>query len=317
MAFDGKYSDGPPMIQAGFGIQTPYALVLPPGGRIAAFVRSTGQQNLDDPVIANDLVPTLAQGLARCRAGMNDTVVCLPGHSESVTDSTMLANMVAGTRVIGVGRGGNAPVFRWTNTAGSWLVDDADCVFQGLRLRMEGANGVVKAINVTAADCGIYGCDVETSSGAALKAAIGIEVGAGAHRFELCNNRFRSSTDIVTDPVKVVAAVNNVHITDNVMCCAATAGTGIIHATAAVVDIMILRNYLCAIGAASVAAIGVDNVAATGQIAYNTISVLNTGAHVSATTGIFMGANVLIRCGQNFSANDPRVSGLLMPSVDT
>lgn len=158
------------------GLQTPFGIVLPPAQQVL-YVRSTGPQSGDSPDLVARLLPTLAQALAYCRAGLGDTVVCLPGHSESVTDATMLTNLVAGTKVIGLGRGGNMPVFRWTATGSQWAVAVADVVFANLRLRLEGANGVVKAIAVTAADVQFVGCDFEVSSGAANLATIALEIG--------------------------------------------------------------------------------------------------------------------------------------------
>src|SRR6478735_310820 len=115
MAYGAPFSPDLPQVSSGAGMKTPFGItLLPPGSRIAAYVRSTGAQAGDDPFTNANLVTTLAAGVARARAGLGDTVVVMPGHNESVTDATMLTGLVAGTRIVGFGRGGNMPVFRWT-----------------------------------------------------------------------------------------------------------------------------------------------------------------------------------------------------------
>jgi hypothetical protein len=307
------------MVAAGAGMKTPFGLaLLPPGSRIAAYVRSTGVQIGDDPFLNSNLVSTLAAGVARARAGLGDTVVVLPGHTESVTDATMLSGLVAGTRIMGFGRGSNMPVFRWTATAAQWALSVADVTIQGLRLRLEGANGVVKAINVTGADCGIYGCDIEVSSGAANLATIALEVGVGATRFELVGNLLRGvAAGVATDGVKVVSTNQGIRIEDNEMAFATTTTNGLVHFTTAALDTRVARNLMLNSTAVSVACIVYDNVAVTGVCADNRIAVLSTGAHTANVTGITTGASTLVRFFENYSSNDLRTSGLLVPAADT
>lgn len=303
-----------PFIQSGYGIVTPFGIQLPPGGRVAAYVRSTGIADYDDPTIAQNLVTTLSSALQRVRTGKGDTVFILPGHSESVTDATMLTNLLPGTKIIGVGRGSNMPVFRWTATAAQWALNQADVIISGLRLRLEGANGVVKAILITAADCVITNCDIEVASGAALKATIAIELGAGSSRTEIVGNIFRgTATHNVTDGVKIVSAVDQVRISDNEMVFSATAANGLIHFTAAATNTKVLRNYLYNTHTASSACLVYDAVAADGIAAENYYGVLNNGA--AASQGATFGAGSLIKCFQSFCSDEPQKSGALAPAV--
>lgn len=315
MAYGSPFTPDLPYVAAGAGLKTNFGIaLLPPGSRVAAYVRSTGQQSGDDPYILTNLVTTLSAGLARARSGLGDTVVVLPGHSESVADATMLTNLVAGTRIVGFGRGGNMPVFRWTATTSQWAVSVADVTIQGLRLRMEGANGVVKALVVTAADFGLYGCDIEVASGASNKATIAIELGAGSTRADVSGNIFRgTATHNVTDGVKVVSAVDSVRICDNEMEFSATAANGLVHVTAAATSIKILRNIMDNQHTASSACIAVDSVAATGTIADNYTGVLNDGT--AASQGVVLAGTATIKCFQNFCSDEARKSGALAPAA--
>jgi len=316
MAYGAPFIPDLPYMAAGAGVKTNYGItLLPPGSRVAAYVRSTGQQSGDDPFILTNLVTTLAAGLARVRAGFGDTVVVLPGHSESVADATTFSGaLLAGTRILGFGRGGNMPVFRWTATTSQWSVAVADVVIQGLRLRLEGANGVVKAIVVTGADFGLYGCDIEVASGASNKATIALELGSGATRADVSGNIWRgTATHNVTDGLKVVAAIDQARICDNEMEFSATAANGLVHVTAAATSIKILRNVMDNTHTASSACIAVDSVAATGTIADNYAGVLNDGT--AASQGIVLAGTATIKCFQNFCSDEPRKSGALAPAV--
>lgn len=314
MAFTGLQPDVPQV--GSVAHRTPYGMVvLPPGARIAAYVRSSGGVSGDDSFISANLVTTLAAALARVRAGRGDTVVCLPGHSESVANATMLANLVAGARIVGVGVGSNMPVFRWTATASQWVLDDADVQISGLRLRLEGANGVVKAIAATAADCAITDCDIELASGAALKATIGIEIGAGAHRFLFGRNRVRgTATHNVTDGVLVAGVANDVEIVDNKMIASATAGNGLIRVTAAALGLYIARNSIANTMTNSTSGITFGAAASSGIVERNHVAILAASTSGDGSAGVIIGATTLCSFFENY-VSDGRNSGLLCPTV--
>lgn len=297
------------------GVDLGGLMVLPTGGN-RVYLRSTGPADYDPPSLTGLIVPTLAKALLQCRANKADTVIVLPGHSESVADATMLDNLRAGTRILGFGRGSNMPVFRWTATASQWILNDADVLIKGLRLRLEGANGVVKAIAITGADCRIEGCDIELASGATAKATIGIEVGTAGHRFEIIGNRLRgTATHNVTDGILVAAAVTDGVIADNLGIASATAANGLVRVSAAATSLAILRNTLYNTHTSSTACIAVGNVAADGVIAYNNCGTLNDG--VVTDQGIVQGAASLMKAFQNFSCDEPKKSGTLTPAAGT
>lgn len=307
---------GLPAATIGAGVRTPIGTLLPPGANIAAYVRSSGGQvSGEDPELATSgrVVKTLAAALPYCRAGRGDYIIVLPGHTENVTSATALGGLVAGTRIIGVGNGSMMPTFTWTATAAQWAVNVADVVISGLKLDLGGANGVTKAINVTGAGVQIVANELVTSSGAALKAAIAVEVGTGAARFTFANNLVDGSTDAATDVLLVAAAVDRVRITDNEMSAAATAANGLIRVSAAATNLRILRNHIANTVASSTACIAIGNVAATGIIADNYLSTLNNGT--ANAQGITVGAAGLVRCFQNFSSDEAARSGTLAPAV--
>lgn len=299
------------------GIRTLYGVVLPPGGRVAAYVRSTGPQSLDDQGITSRLVPTLAQGLAECRSGLGDYVVVLPGHSESGVGTTMLSGLVSGTRIIGVGQGALMPTFRWTATTDNWALAANNVYIYGLRLRMEGANGVVQGITWTGADCIMEGCDIELSSGAANLATVGINLSnASASRSWIQNNVFRGVVaGAVTDGVLVSAAVDQAVILGNKMMFAGTTTNGNIRVSGAATDILISANQCHNQTAASTTCIAIADVASTGIVSDNYCSVENNGTAASQGV-VFAGVTTTkIRAFQNFCSDEPGKSGALAPAV--
>jgi len=310
-----------PYMQLGAGIKLPWATILPPTANVAAFVRSTGAADLDMKPLGDMLVTTLDAGLRRVRAGKGDTIYVLPGHTENVTDATMFDNVVAGTRIIGMGSPlqSDAPVFRWTATGSQWTLDQADILIQGLKLRLEGANGVVKAIYITAAGCSLIGNDIEMASGAALKATIGIEVGSAALSTTISGNEFRgTATHNSADGIKVVGATvpSRLKICNNHMSFSATAANGLVHITVAALDMLIRGNEMSNTHTASTACIAIDNVACSGNISYNNMATLNDGT-VTDQGLVMAGANSLIKCFENYSCDEKNKSGVLTPAAAT
>lgn len=304
-----------PMFAAGFGVQTPYGILLPPGGRVAGYVRSGGAQGLDDPVVAQNLNTTLNAALAKCRSGLGDTVFVLPDHAENISAADQMSNLKAGTRIIGLGNGGLMPSFRWTGTAATFLLDVAGVVLQGLRLRMEGANGVVAPITASAADCAIMGCDIEVASGASALATTALTIAAGADRFKFFGNKVRGTINAVTDVISVTGAVGDLEIVGNDMYAATAAtGKGLIRVSAAALRMNIAYNDIINAIASSENGIVFGNVACTGKCHHNTIGVL-TGT--PATGGITFGGAALVHCFENYTTDTVNTSGLLSPAVVT
>lgn len=311
---NGALGSALPAHAAGGGIQTPYAVLIPPGGRVAAYVRSGGAQSNDDPFITANLVQTLNAGLARCRSGLNDTVVMLPGHAENVSSSTALSSLVAGTNIVGVGYGSAMPTFTWTAASAQWALSKADVRISGVHLKFTGTNNITKAVNVTGADNVISDSVITMSAGASNDAVIGVEVGTGADRFRLLGTEVRGTT-AVTDGIKVVAAVDRAEIGNCRMAFAATEVNGLIHVTAAATNIWFHHLSLDNIVTSSTACIVIDDVAATGLFEHNSYSTLNDGT-VTAQ-GVIFGTGALIRSVQCFCIDEPKKSGTLTPTAGT
>lgn len=311
------FNSGIPDLQAvsvGGGIRTLFGMYLPPGGRIAAYVHHSGYVDGMAPEISQLLVTTVNAGLGRCRSGKGDLVVCLPGHSENLSAADSLSDLVAGTRIVGLGNGSIMPVLRWTATTSTLLLNVADVVLSGLHLKMEG-DVVVAAITASAASCSIEDCDIEIASGASNKVTTGITLTTGADRFSFKRNRVRGTATHNCTNFLVVGALADVEIAHNRMLASATAANGLVHVTGIATSLDIHDNVILNTHTSSTSGITVDDVAATGVITQNMCATLNDGT-VTAQ-GIILGASALVRCFQNFSCDEPIKSGTLTPAAGT
>jgi hypothetical protein len=303
------------------GIRTQYGIILPPGARVAAYVRSTGAQSGDDAFLVSNLSTTLAAGLAKVRPNLGDYVIVLPGHVENVVDATTFSGaLIAGTKIIGVGKGGNTPTFTWTVATAQWAVNVNDVVIAGLRIQPSSSTSITTAINVAGNDFGFYYNEIITSNSTAVFFNA-INFSGTASRFDIANNVARggtASTGSSSQCIVVACTGDSGRICDNELITTTFNNAGAINVTGATTNLKILRNTISNTVSASICGISYSNVACTGQCANNTITVLNTGAQVSGTTGITVGGtNNLTGYFQNFVVNDPNKSGILQPVADT
>jgi hypothetical protein len=298
-------------------IQKPYGgFSLDPCADVVAYVRATQFANMPSDVAAK-WVPTIADGLRRCRSGRNDVVVLLPGHTENIAASaTSFAGLVAGTRIVGLGRGSNRPNLRWTATTSQLALSVADVTLSGCILRLEGAV-VVKGIVVTAADCGIYDCDIDVGTTASTNlATIGIELGTGAHRFELKNNYIHGIAGATPTQVIAIAGVGDGAVIEgnDIMAATSVVSVGVIDITAAATGLRIRNNFLQNRVASSETVISCGAHAITGEISWNRCA-SEAGTPVSDL--IELNAASLARLFDNKGTDTKNTSGLLTPAVVT
>lgn len=301
-----------PTSTTGYGYRTPFGVTLPPGSQVAAYLRSTGSQSGDDPAIASNLKTTLASALSAVRSGLGDTIFVLPGHSESVVDNTMLTNLVAGTRIVGIGTGASQPTFRWTATAAQWIINQANVYIAGLRLRLEGANGVVVAIDVTGSEVSIAECDIETASGAANLATIALRVSAGATRFTLGPQiRIRGvAAGTSTDIVLINAALDGVTLSGIRAMAASTNGLFRTAAAATGLQLEDIRYFNIVAGPG-----GVFGAQATVAMTNNVK--VGLSSDLAATTAFTQGAGATVRYFDTLFADTTNAYSFGIPTGTT
>lgn len=258
------------------GVSTPFGITLRPGTRVAAYLRSTGAQDGDDPfTMGAPLVKDLNSACARVRSGFGDAIMVLPGHAENISTANQITNLVAGTQIIGCGAPNQSlsPTFTWTAAAATFLLNVNDVTLQNLRLNVAGADNVAAPITVTGAGVQIVGCDIAAGTSTSLDTTIPITVSTGAHDFLFANNRVYSSGGALhTQTILISAAVNRPKILANDIDVEVSANSiGVITISAAATQVRIIGNMLSNRRAnASAAAINwTDTAGLEGIIAKN------------------------------------------------
>src|SRR5262249_54267043 len=151
----------------------------------------------DPPELAGRIFTTLNDALGQCRANKGDTVFALPGHAESISTADQMSNLVAGTKIMGVGVGNERPTFTWTVAAATFLFDVANVTISNCILLMDPGAGTVNVaapITVSASGCGIYGCLIRMGTDANSKVTIGITTTAAGDEFTLAGNHIYGAT---------------------------------------------------------------------------------------------------------------------------
>lgn len=187
-----------PYYQLASGLRTDLGTLLPPGGVVQAYVRSTGVQDGDPEDIKRRLYTDINAALALCRSGMGDAVVLLPGHTENVDAADDWSNLVAGTHIIGMGSGNDRPTFTWTTATSTVLFNVANVSLSNCILKMcdTGNAGVTVAapITVSAAGCSIVGNRIVFGADADDIVTIGITTTAAADDFVFAGNLCTGAT---------------------------------------------------------------------------------------------------------------------------
>lgn len=293
-------------------LPTPIAFpgyILGNNGGVVRYVDSGGIRDAYQDDIANLLYTSIGSAMNACRANRGDTLVVLPGHTESVTTTP---TFVAGVRIVGVGNGDERPVFNWTTATSQWAINVANVSIENciLNLAATAATATTKAIVVTGARSTIKDCQINLGASATQQAAIGIEYGTGGDRFVLDSNDIASTTDaVVTSCIKIVAALDRGVIVGNHMDVGMSATTvGLITMSTAPTKIYIgynsLRNSIASSTKAFVAI-----TAATGNVEYNNLYLTNaTGGATAAGTLGSLGMVQNFGCATNGS-------GLLTPAA--
>jgi hypothetical protein len=234
------------------GVDLGTAIVLPPGGEIRAYVRSTGPADGDPLDLQSKLVTTLNAGLARCRASRGDCVVVLPGHAENIATADAMSSLVAGTRIIGCGYGSLRPTFTWTAAAATFLFDVANTSIENCRLFLAGPHAagtaltVAAPITVSAAYCSILDCEIFAGFDADQIVTIGITTTAAADDFTFSGNTLVAETAAECTTMIQFVGADRLNFRDNIITAASSAvGVGVVRfLTTASTNIRMFNNVI-------------------------------------------------------------------------
>lgn len=324
-------SNPPPFISNYAAIASPWGTLLKPGGRVAAYLRSTGAQDGEDHFAASGcLVTTLSAALKRCRSGMNDIVYVLPGDVQSISTADFASDLVAGTQIISCGTPGasNNPTWTWTATGSTFLLDVANVSIVGMNLNWAGIDNVAAPMTISAAGCSFVNNHVTLQSAAASAGCVqGLALAAGANQCKVLGNKFLS--DDAGEPqsgggpiavgTSATDGLKDVDIVGNYISAASAGDTiGTIDVITTCTDLKILHNFILQLAADANTGIRVDDVVSNGVIAHNRIKLAE--ANTLATTGVIIAGTTNNTFGlfDNLVLDDVEsASGALSPAVGT
>jgi hypothetical protein len=279
-----------PRYQLGAGIRTELGTLTPPGGEVVAYVRSTGPQDGDDEDIVRLMVLTLDDALAKCRSGMGDTVLVLPGHAENISVADQMSSLVAGTRILGLGTGSIRPTFTWTVAAASFLLDVADVTLSNCILQMAAAGNagvtVAAPMTVSAANCEISDCDINFGDDANDIVGQAINTTAAADGLAILNNRCIGATAAECETFLNLVGVDDLKLIGNYIYGASSAvAVGLVRCeTTTCLRALILDNFIANNKAASTDALTLL-AGFTGFVDGNNLHVLDGSTLVITTDG--------------------------------
>lgn len=274
---------------ASFGVPVTPASVPATSGKVF-FVHSSGSNGNSGKDTAHPLA-TVAAAIAKCTADKGDTVLVMPGHTETLTAAAAIAVNVSGVRIVGLGTGRNRPVFNYTTAVGaSFDVTAANALLVNLVFKPLGIDNVTAAVNVQAADCIIRACEFELAN-ATNQAALGILTNASADRLVVEDCFFHGTSDAGTTNAIQVVGGDSIVIRRNYFHGAYASGSGAIQnvttaCTRAVIEGNVINNLTAACTKAMVFA-----AASTGQIARNYMQILSGTAPITGAAMSWVGGN--------------------------
>lgn len=294
---------------------------LRPGGRVAAYVRSTGRQDGDDLFAdTGNLVTTLNEACKRCRSGFGDIIYVLEGHTENLASADAIPDLVAGTQIVSCGTPGaaNNPTLTWTAAAATFLMNVANVSLIGFNLRFSGANTIAAPITISAAGNVFANNDVDLGSGASNDCQVALTLAAGADNCKVLGNRFYASgAQNANVQVILLGAVARPLIAGNWISTTLTAATnGLIHIGAVVTDMQICYNNLINLVTDGVGIRVADTFAATGFIHNNNIMLTGTTAAAAVKGVSFEGTTeAVIMLAENYCSDVTTQTGIVCGTV--
>lgn len=234
---------------------------------------------------------TVDYAIGQCTAGRGDKIYVLPGHTETVT-ATSIALDVANVQIIGLGHGASRPKFTYGAAAATITVSAAGCKWMNCHFVANFAD-VAAAFTIGAAkDFRLEGNSfIDTSSILNfLSVVVTGSTNNEADGLAVVGNVCYSLAATANAFVSILANELRVLIADNIVDKAATndAGQFVTLSSKIVGGIRLLRNVLTVVGSSG-AAVGIfltgSGTTSSGIAAYNLVSSLDTTGALIATAG--------------------------------
>lgn len=260
---------------------------------------------------------TVDAAIGMCTANAGDTIYVLPGHTETVT-STSIALDVAGVQVIGLGTGLNRPTFTFSTAAATITVSAANCGWKNMHHIANFAD-VAAAFTLGAAKDFCLEGNTFDETGADLNWFNIVVTGATANAADgltVIGNKAYMADAAAKSFISVLGTMKRLTANYNVVLNGRTTDTAafLTMADKAVTQAEIKWNSLVDIGGSTANATGQfltgSSTACSGIVAYNTVNSLNT------TSALFATAGTKFAYQENYVSGAADKQGTLHPAAD-
>lgn len=249
---------------------TPNVQVWPNGGE-TFYVGSALPTGAIGEKLADRFYPNVNAALNVCVSARGDTVLLLPGYTESIAAADAWSNLGTKTDVTvrSLGRGTNRAIITWTAATSTVLFDSANFALENCQLLMAGADAagaaltVAAPITISAAGCRLVENDGRFGFDADQIVTIGITTTAAADDLVIQRNTFYGATAAPCTTFMDLIGCDRLLMEDNVFAGATSAvGVGIVRfATTASLNITLRRNtYINRVASSTAAVTGLAGV---------------------------------------------------------
>jgi hypothetical protein len=263
---------------------------------------------------------TLAGAVAACTANSGDTILVLPGHTETISSSSALTLNVAGINIWGLGKGSNRPTFTLdTATTAVVNVTAANVTVQNILFVANFAAIATCFTLTTAKDFTVNQCEFRDTSSILNFVAIVTtnSTDNAADGLTFTNNIVRGSgTTAATTPIKIAGNCDRVTISGNFITLAILNNTSAVlaHTSKVVTGLLMQGNKV----------FRPNTDTATGGILITTSSTTNTGIvcdnyvfHSDVAAAILVTAGSIYGMFNNLAIGDADASGYVLPAIGT
>lgn len=264
---------------------------------------------------------TVAKAMAKCQSGRGDIIYVLQGHTESLTSATSFSELVASTKVIGLGTGTERPTFTLAAAGAVITVTKANVMFRNCRWLAAGPAGttaltVANPFAITAAGFQFIDNDVECGIDADQLATNCFTLSAAADDATFANNVIHgNAAAVITTIIVTTGAVDRLKIIGNSMRADAGASGFLLDLSqAAIAENDIIGNTFANITASSTAVIK-PHATSTGNVINNIFMTQDSGT--APATSAWTTFTTTYQFAQNFCITTTAKSAILCPAVDS
>ena len=280
-------------------------------------VNGLGANNgtIDDPISTLVLALAKLSSTADGHLNRDDTIVLLPGHTESIDSATELNISRTGVKIIGVGRGTRQPKLTVSTANTSTItVSAANVLIQNVHIQANFAN-IAALITVSATDLHLDQVRVSEASGSLDWVKV---ITPSANTDNLIDGLTLTNCTIIgatTDNDEIIetsGSIDRLTVANCYLAAGVATGEPIIGAATGKVftHMLVVDNYFYRLNTTNTTAIAINSDGTcSGIIANNCIGHADTAGAIPITAA---GARMF----RNFSASTDAVQDLLLPVAD-